>query len=419
MRYLERERDAVEKYLPGLDDLLAGTALAELERPGSPGIKAFRDHRGPALVIPAEYGGSGADALDAVRVQRALGSRSPSLAVATTMHHFSVAGLVVVADGGGQEWLLLEAIAKNNMLLASGFAEGRPDGKVLQPTMAATITDEGIRISGVKRPCSLAQSMDLLTASVAMPTEDGGTQLAVALIPANDPGVTVSPFWSSFALAGAESDQVTIDDVLVPPNLVVRTEVPEGEHLDDIQTAAFVWFELLMMGSYLGAASALVERVVASDHIAVSERMRLVTGVEGAMAAIENVARQVAASGPAVSGLTSSAGGERSEPPKQRRREDTALRPASQRAERANVTVCQRTQQLLVDALLVRYSVQDTIASVVPRAVELLGGMNFMTGDDVGYLAAAVNGLGFHPPARAKMAGPLTSYLAGGPLDVA
>jgi len=375
MRYLERERDAVEKYLPGLDDLLAGTALAELERPGSPGIKAFRDHRGPALVIPAEYGGSGADALDAVRVQRALGSRSPSLAVATTMHHFSVAGLVVVADGGGQEWLLLEAIAKNNMLLASGFAEGRPDGKVLQPTMAATITDEGIRISGVKRPCSLAQSMDLLTASVAMPTEDGGTQLAVALIPANDPGVTVSPFWSSFALAGAESDQVTIDDVLVPPNLVVRTEVPEGEHLDDIQTAAFVWFELLMMGSYLGAASALVERVVASDHIAVSERMRLVTGVEGAMAAIENVARQVAN--------------------------------------------CQRTQQLLVDALLVRYSVQDTIASVVPRAVELLGGMNFMTGDDVGYLAAAVNGLGFHPPARAKMAGPLTSYLAGGPLDVA
>jgi alkylation response protein AidB-like acyl-CoA dehydrogenase len=390
MRYLGRERDTVEKYLPGLDDLLAGTALTELERPGSPGVKAFRDHGGPALVIPTEYGGSGADALDAVRVQRAIGARSPSLAVATTMHHFSVAGLVVVADGGGQEWLLLEAIAKNNMLLASGFAEGRPDGKVLQPTMAATVTADGIRISGVKRPCSLAQSMDLLTASVAMPTEDGGTQLAVALIPANDPGVTVSPFWSSFALAGAESDQVTIDDVLVPPNLVVRTRVPEGEHLDDIQTAAFVWFELLMMGSYLGAASALVERVVASEHIADSERMRLVTGVEGAMAAIENVARQVA---------------------------ETAPEPASRRTD--EVPVRRRTQELLVDSLLVRYHVQDTIAAVVPRAVELLGGLNFMTGDDVGYLAAAVNGLGFHPPARAKMAGPLTSYLAGGPLDVA
>lgn len=375
MRYLKRERAALEHYLPGLDELLAGTPLAELERPGSPGIKAFRDHRGPALVIPAEYGGSGADAVDAVRVQRALGARSPSLAVATTMHHFSVAGLVVVADSGGQEWLLLEAIAKNNMLLASGFAEGRPDGKVLQPTMTATVTDEGIRISGVKRPCSLAQSMDLLTASVALPGEDGGTQLAVALIPANDPGVTISPFWSSFALAGAESDQVTIDNVLVPANLVVRTEVPEGEHLDDIQTAAFVWFELLMMGAYLGAASALVERVVASDHIADSERMRLVTGVEGAMSAVENVARQV--------------------------------------------PDCQRTQDLLVDSLLVRYNVQDTIAAVVPRAIELLGGLNFMTGDDVGYLAAAVNGLGFHPPARAKMAGPLTSYLAGGPLDVA
>ncbi|HYN63533.1 MAG TPA: hypothetical protein VES36_02935, partial [Candidatus Limnocylindrales bacterium] len=106
---------------------------------------------------------------------------------------------------------MLEGIATNNLLVASGFAEGRAGGGILQPTMQATASPDGVRITGVKRPCSLARSMDLLTASVRVPRLDGtGTQLAVALIPAASEGITVTPFWSSFALAGAESDQVSI-----------------------------------------------------------------------------------------------------------------------------------------------------------------------------------------------------------------
>ena len=169
MKLLERERSDLERYLPGLDSLLAETSSAELERPGSPGIKLFRDAGGPALVIPTQYKGLGADPVAAVRIQRAIGSRSPSLAVATTMHHFSVSSLVLLAAGGSNEWLLLEAIASQRMLVASGFAEGRPDGRILAPTMTATVTGEGVRVSGIKRPCSLARSMDLLTASVILP----------------------------------------------------------------------------------------------------------------------------------------------------------------------------------------------------------------------------------------------------------
>lgn len=376
MRLLERERAELEQFLPGLDDSLREVSSADLERPGSSGIKMFRESGGPALVIPTEYRGFGAGPLSAVRIQRALGARSPSLAVATTMHHFSVSSLVAVAEVGGSEWMLLEAIATQHMLVASGFAEGRPDGRILAPTMNATATSNGLRVSGVKRPCSLARSMDLLTASVVVPgTNPGDDQLGVALIPATDPGVRVAPFWSSFALAGAESDEVTVDDVAVPSDLVVLTGPVDGAQLDQVQTTGFVWFELLMMGSYLGAATALVERVVSGDKASNSEKLALVTGVEAAMSAIENIARQI---------------------------------PAGQRDER-----------LFADALLVRYAVQDSIAAVVPRAVELLGGLNFMTSDDVGYLAAAVNGLGFHPPARSRMAGPLTDYMGGAALRIA
>ena len=206
MGLLDKERSALDTFMPGLDEFLSSTPLMELEGPHGKGIAAFRDHGGAALLVPAEHSGRGASALEAVRVQRAIGSRSPSLAVATTMHHFSVASLVALSEvSHGMEWMMLEGIATNHLLVASGFSEGRPGGGILQPSMEATQTAEGVRISGVKRPCSLARSMGLLTASVRVPRLDGnGTQLAVALIPAASDGIEVTPFWSSFALAGAE-----------------------------------------------------------------------------------------------------------------------------------------------------------------------------------------------------------------------
>ncbi|WP_019890219.1 acyl-CoA/acyl-ACP dehydrogenase [Streptomyces purpureus] len=377
MRFLERERATLEKLLPGLDDALRAVPLITLESPGTPGIRLFREAGGAGLLVPASSQGRGATALEALRVQRALGSRSPSLAVATTMHHFSMATLVGLGSGGdGLEWMLIEGVATGDLLMASGFAEGRRGSGILSPSMSARVTAEGVRISGVKRPCSLARSMDLLTASVTVPRQDGpGEELAVALIPAESEGLTVSDFWSSSFLAGAESDQVTLDEVLVPEELLVRTASPSGQRMDAVQTAGFVWFELLMTGSYLGAASGLVERVLLNDRVPEHERVGLLIELEGAMAAAEGIARRVDAEGP--------------------------------------------DEATLADSLYVRYCAQDAIARVVPRAVELSGGLNFMASDDVGRLAASAGGLSLHPPARPQMTGPLAAHLAGDPLTIA
>lgn len=78
MRFLERERAALTKLLPGLDDGLRALPLMTLESPGSPGIGLFRECGGPGLLAPTALQGRGATALEAVRVQRALGSRTPT-----------------------------------------------------------------------------------------------------------------------------------------------------------------------------------------------------------------------------------------------------------------------------------------------------------------------------------------------------
>jgi hypothetical protein len=138
------------------------------------------------------------------------------------------------------------------------------------------------------------------------------------------------------------------------------------------QDRGFLWFELLISATYLGIASALVERVFLSKKGGPVERVTLATEVEGAMAALEGVAR------------------------------------AMIEGERGN--------DELARMLLVRYSVQAAIDRAASQAVELLGGMAFIQSPEVAYLLAAARPLGLHPPARLMAGKNLDAYLAGSPL---
>ncbi|WMX44199.1 acyl-CoA dehydrogenase family protein [Streptomyces roseicoloratus] len=146
LRCMESAREACAKALPGLAEELRDLPLSELESPGSPALAAFKRAGGAGLLVPRTYGGGGATALEAVRVSRALGALSPSLAVATAMHNFSVASLVALvasADASGLEWMLIEGIARDALLVASGFAEGRTGAGILDAAVTARPAESG------------------------------------------------------------------------------------------------------------------------------------------------------------------------------------------------------------------------------------------------------------------------------------
>jgi alkylation response protein AidB-like acyl-CoA dehydrogenase len=370
VKLLERERATLDRYLPGLDDKLFGLPLLELEAPGNPGIEFYRSAGGAGLLIPTIHGGGGATAVEAVRITRAIASRAPSLAVATTMHQFSVASLVALAESSaGPEWMLLDGVARDQLLMASGFAEGRTSAGILAPTMTGVWDGTTWRISGRKQPCSLSRSMNLLTASVQLVEADGSTRTSIALIPASSPGITVQPFWGSWVLAGAESDAVILDNVDVHPELIVKLNAGLDGGLDDLQTLGFVWFELLVTACYLGVAMSLVERVLDEGKGPAHERLALAMAVEGAALQLDGAART----------LDEGDGG----------------------------------NDGLARSLITRFTAADTVRTTVAKAVELLGGMTFIRTSDVAYLAAAVNAIGFHPPSRTSSADALLGWFAG------
>ena len=375
MRSLDEARNVCERYHPGMCAALAEIPLAEREARGGPVLGIFRTFGGPGLMVPTEYGGAGADALSAARIVRAMSSYSPSLGAATTMHHYTVATLFSLARTAGRltpaQLDLLAKIGPGNFIVASGWAEGRPGANIVIPAVTARPADGGYLINGGKKPCSLARSMDLLTASAAVPV-DGTPTLALLLIPATSPGITVHDFWLSNVLAGAESDEVRLTDVFVPADMVIHTEPDDPDRLDDLQTIGFAWFEMLATSVYVGAASALVEQALAGGRGSVTDRAEAAIELESAAALVEGVARGLR------DGLTGDAA---------------------------------------ISAVLVaRYAAQRALRTAADMASELLGGIAFMRSPDIGYLVAAVRPLAYHPPSRTAMAQPLIDYFTGQPL---
>lgn len=378
MRSLDMARDTCERHHPGLIKALDEIPLLEREAAGSPVLEIFRAHDGAALLVPAAYGGIGADALDAVRVTRALGAYSPSLAAAATMHNFTAAMLFALTDRvippTESQQRLLGRIAPDGMLLASGWAEGRTQQDILNPAVTATQVDGGFVLNGAKKPCSLSRSMGLLTASVMVPADDGRTTLALLLIPPDSAGITIHPFWSSHVLAAAQSEEVRLENVFVPDDLVIRGTPEDPGRLDDLQTATFVWFELLITSAYVGAASTLTELVLARTRGSVTDRAALSIQLESAVALTEGMARAVR------DGLSG--------------------------------------DDSVAAALVARYGTQKALAAVAELAVELLGGIAFIRSPEIAYLSSALHPLAFHPPGRGSTSQGLVDYFNGGPLHI-
>jgi hypothetical protein len=374
MNFLAPQRALMERFLPGLDAALVAIPLQELESRQNPSIGLMRDAKGPALLIPKKYGGLGATAVEGMRILRAIGSRAPSLGIVSTMHNFSVSTFVEWAIFGEEYGAaLLSGLAENSMYVASGFAEGRTGSRPLDMTMKARrAPGGGWLVSGRKKPCTLTYSMDFLSCGLVAETETGEFRRAVGLVPADSAGIERKPFWNTNVLAGAESDEVVLHDVHVPDDFVFI--VDGADVLDPVEVTGYIWFQAALGATYLGIASALVERLLKSKKGTPEERGMIIASIENQAAAVDGIAYALDA------------------------REDR--------------------KQLLSRALSTRFGAQMAIENIAMRCTELLGGMAFIGSTDVTYLMSACRAMAFHPPGRLPAVAALDEFTRGGALDV-
>jgi alkylation response protein AidB-like acyl-CoA dehydrogenase len=297
VRFMRHEREVLDRLMPGAEARLRALPMMLLEASVAPGIRLLKDVGLPQLVIPRAHGGLGASAVEVAAVHRALASRSPSLGLAATMHSFVARTLVEYAGRGvayGAD--LLSILACGSSFLASGFTEAGPGLRPPEVSLRALPgPDRTWIVSGSKKPCTLARSMDFLSAGVLAIDGGGRLRRAVALIPGHVPGVERRSLGQTAVLAGAETDELLLKNVVVPHDFVFMIDGDDARPgndlgLESVERRGCLWLELCLGASYVGMASALVERALGKGgQLGATERVALWTDAESAMAAVTGI----------------------------------------------------------------------------------------------------------------------------------
>lgn len=364
--FLSQERKLLEQHVPGLDDYLANAGLSKLEEYSAYKLKdIIKEYNLPDLFIPIKFGGRGIDPYESIRIQRAIASRAPSLALMLTMHNFTVSFNVSLADYVPCCAQLLSDAAKNNLLIGSAFAEGRFGAGILDSTVYIEEHNGGYLISGSKKPCTMASTMDIITVGIAKKLANGDKATGMAILDIHSPGVTQKPFWKIPTLSAADNNELLFDNVWVAKDQVLLGDKDDAE-MNEIVSAGEVgglcWFEIMACTSYLGAVSAMAEHVLHNSNADVSERAQMGGDIETAQCALDGAVRLI---------LT--------EP---------------------------HDQALLARVLMVRYSLQKVIALTAMYASEMVGGLAFIKNNEMSTLLTACRFLAFHPISR-KAAEPM------------
>ncbi|MGY2141749.1 acyl-CoA dehydrogenase family protein [Pseudomonas azotoformans] len=359
--FLSEERDTALAYIPELVPVLEAASLIELERGESKQLATlFKTVGAPGLSIAKELGGGGISAVNLAQVHTWVGAHCPSLAVMMTMHHHTVAGMMAASRFFPDIQGMLGVVARDNLLVASGFAEGRAHANILESTLSVEKTAAGYWVSGSKKPCTMTHHFDAITFGVNYVDPQGQTHIGIGLGLAGDPNIQRKKFWSVPHLQAADSHEVIFDKLLVPEALMYFSKAVDNQ-LDDVQQGTgehlfAIWFQLLASASYLGMASALASRALACNKGSQDDRAMLLIDLQGATMAIRGLAVAI----------------------------------DQNRFLRADLARAQAT----------RFAVQEAINRISTRAFEILGGMAFMSSEEVAYLLVATRVLAFHPTSR-------------------
>jgi alkylation response protein AidB-like acyl-CoA dehydrogenase len=232
--YPKTERQAEYMALADRLGAFAAERAPAHDREGSFPFESIAELRAsgyPALTVPKELGGWGADPLELALAQERLARGDGSVGLGSWMH----LGLIA-RQATSRTWpaeifarVCREVVEEGALInaAASEPALGSPSRGGL-PSTTAVRTPDGWLLNGRKSWASLAPA---LTYAVVMATvEDDGQppRRANFLVRMTTPGVRVEPTWDTLGMRGTGSHDVVLEDVVVPLDVRLPGEEAPG-----------------------------------------------------------------------------------------------------------------------------------------------------------------------------------------------
>jgi alkylation response protein AidB-like acyl-CoA dehydrogenase len=158
---------------------------------------------------------------------------------------------------------LLRRIASDGVVLATA---GGSD--FTHPTGSATPVEGGCRVSGRKRFVSQSKAATVLSALFPIGSDDDRRIIGVT-VPLGAPGVTVLDTWNTLGMRGTASNDVALDDVFVPEELLgpIRPYGVIDPPLQIIGTFAAPVISAVYLGVAESAYREAIERAAGSPDV--------------------------------------------------------------------------------------------------------------------------------------------------------
>lgn len=268
---------------------------AQHDRDGTFPHKNFADIRAaglPALIIPEEFGGWGADLLESVLAMEALGTGDGSTALSFVMH-VQVLGAVAesrnwpealfaqVCRDAVERGALINAVATEPRL-GSPSRGGLPDTTATPIQNGRDDQPQAWLINGRKSFASLSPELDYFVVPAAL--QDGSGHVARFVIPAGE-HIRIIETWDSLGMRSTGSHDLEIVNARVDASQMLGRGRPEVS--DPARSTYNAWFALTVSAVYLGVAQA------ALDYAAQYAQERTPTALGKPIASLDGIQRRL------------------------------------------------------------------------------------------------------------------------------
>ena len=194
-------------------------------------IAALKASGYPALTVPKEFGGWGADPLELALAQERLARGDGSVGLGSWMHLGLIARQATSRTWPAEvfERVCREVVEEGALVnaAASEPALGSPSRGGL-PSTTAVRTPDGWLLNGRKSWASLAPALKYAVVSAMVEDDGQPPRRWNFLVQTSAPGVRVEPTWDTLGMRGTGSHDIVLEDVLVPLDLRLPTDEAAG-----------------------------------------------------------------------------------------------------------------------------------------------------------------------------------------------
>jgi alkylation response protein AidB-like acyl-CoA dehydrogenase len=211
------------------------------------------------LMIPAEYGGSGATLADMSKALETEGQNCGSTAMIVLMH-FCATATIAAKGGEGLKRKVLPAAARGEHLSTLAFSEAGSGGHFYMPVSEAKKNASGTRVSATKSFVTSAGEADSYVVSTKKAGAVGPTDVNLYLITKGAQGFATKGRFEGLGLTGNASAPMSLESVAVDDSELLG---PEGSGFQTMLEVVLPHFQIGAASISLGIATATFQAITA------------------------------------------------------------------------------------------------------------------------------------------------------------